>query len=133
MRTQMLELFSGEGKVSQVFKAAGVSTVSYDINRARPGSRAMDFLSEGGFAPDPQLDNALGASLPQVGHDLRLAGRPELLECPGAGLWLLVECQSRNFFENQSQSFGSARAKFRLPRQWNDLQVGWICLFNCDG
>ena len=49
MRTQMFELFSGEGKVSGVFRRAGVPTVSYDINNC-PGERSMDFLSEGGFA-----------------------------------------------------------------------------------
>lgn len=49
MRTQMFELFSGEGKVSGVFRRAGVPTVSYDINNC-PGKRSMDFLSEGGFA-----------------------------------------------------------------------------------
>lgn len=49
MRTQMFELFSGEAKVSGVFRRAGIPTVSYDINNC-PGKRSMDFLSEGGFA-----------------------------------------------------------------------------------
>ena len=48
MRTQMFELFSGEAKVSGVFRRAGIPTVSYDINNC-PGKRSMDFLSEGGL------------------------------------------------------------------------------------
>ena len=49
MQTQFFELFSGEGAVSRVFKSAGVSTVSYDV-QMDSGRRTMDFLSEGGFA-----------------------------------------------------------------------------------
>ena len=87
MRTQMLELFAAEGKVSKVFKAAGVSTVAYDINHARPGSRAMDFLSEGGFAPGSQLDRL-------VALWLRLAMICVLQEGPNSLNVLAPDCGS---------------------------------------
>ena len=99
MRTQMMELFSGEGRVSQVFRSAGVAAVSYDINLARPGYRAMDFLSEGGFAPEPQSEDLLPPGF-KVGPDLRLAARAQCLEHPGARLWFVVQYQSRNVFED---------------------------------
>ena len=54
MQTQFFELFSGEGAVSRVFKSAGVSTVSYDV-QMDSGRRTMDFLSEGGFASKPKF------------------------------------------------------------------------------
>ncbi|CAE7257649.1 unnamed protein product, partial [Symbiodinium necroappetens] len=49
MQVEMLELFSGDAKVSQVFREAGKRTVSYDM-LYDPKGKCMDFLSPGGFA-----------------------------------------------------------------------------------
>lgn len=49
MQVEMLELFSGDARVSQVFREAGKSTVSYDI-QYDPKGQCMNFLSPGGFA-----------------------------------------------------------------------------------
>jgi len=53
MQTQMLELFCGEGRVSGVFRGAGVPTVGYDIKKPYHG-RSMDFLTSPGYASTPQ-------------------------------------------------------------------------------
>ena len=50
----MFELFSGKGAVSGVFKRAGVATISFDME-LDPGQKTMDFLSEAGFAFQPQV------------------------------------------------------------------------------
>ena len=49
MQVEMLELFSGDAKVSQVFREHGRATVSYDM-LYDPRGKSMDFLSPGGFA-----------------------------------------------------------------------------------
>lgn len=54
MESQMFELFSGKGAVSGVFKRAGVATISFDME-LDPGQKTMDFLSEAGFAFQPQV------------------------------------------------------------------------------
>ena len=49
MQLQAFELFSGEARVSQAFREAGVRTASYDA-LYDPVGRSMNFLSPGGFA-----------------------------------------------------------------------------------
>lgn len=58
MRTQFFECFSGKGAVSEVFRNAGVPSVNFDIDMDK-GRRTMDILSEGGYAPHPQLSYKL--------------------------------------------------------------------------
>ena len=55
MQVEMLELFSGDARVSRVFREAGKSTVSYDL-LYDPKGRCMNFLSSGGFARWAQSD-----------------------------------------------------------------------------
>ena len=54
MQVELLELFSGEARVSQAFREAGVSYVSYDCIYD-PTGRSMNFLSPGGFALRAQI------------------------------------------------------------------------------
>ena len=49
MQLQALELFSGQGKVSQVLREEGVNCASYDF-LYDPTRKSMNFLSPGGFA-----------------------------------------------------------------------------------
>ena len=52
MQLQAFELFSGQGKVSQAFREAGLRTASYDV-LYDPVRGSMNFLSPGGFASKP--------------------------------------------------------------------------------
>ena len=49
MQVQAMELFSGEARVSQALRGAGVHCVSYDLLYDASG-KSMNFLSPGGFA-----------------------------------------------------------------------------------
>ena len=57
MQIQALELFSGQGKVSQILREAGVATVSYDV--LYTSGNSMDFLTPSGFAFWAQLHACL--------------------------------------------------------------------------
>lgn len=54
LRTEMFELFAGQGAVTRVFKRNGAAAVRYDQNMT-PGGRTMDFLGEAGFASHPHF------------------------------------------------------------------------------
>ena len=132
MRTQMLELFSGEGAVSSVFKREGVATVSYDINMA-PGKRSMDFLSSCGFASKPYFSYRHLATHQssqhrllfhlQVGHALRDAARTQCNEPDCTGLWVM-ECGEPGYvFAFTNESNGEIKPSVCKPWKLHNIQV----------
>ena len=56
MAFQALELLSGHGNVSAVFRELGFPTVSYDL---KLGGRSMDFCQPAGFAFETQATKVL--------------------------------------------------------------------------
>lgn len=134
MRTQMLELFSGEGAVSRVFKGAGVATVSYDINMA-PGKRSMDFLSPSGYASKPYFYKHLATHQSsqhrllfhlQVGHALRDAARTQCDEPDRTGLWVMESGEPGYLFAFTDESNG--KIKPSICKQWklHNFSVGGL-------
>ena len=100
LQTQMLELFSGQGKVSGVFRRSGVATVSYDIEMF-PDKRTMDFLSPSGFAylslyyvacPPPLLPPVCHIQPPRLAMTCILQEGPNALNlvAPDCGSFSLV-------------------------------------------
>ena len=63
MQVEVFELFSGQARVSQVFREKGTSVVSYDI-LYEPSGRCMNFLKEGGFAQEAKLLCFICGTLP---------------------------------------------------------------------
>lgn len=71
MAFQALELFSGHGNVSAVFRESGIPTVSYDL---KLGGRSMDFCQPAGFAFETQPTKVLMISTTSTLSNLRFHG-----------------------------------------------------------
>ena len=124
MQIEMLELFSGRGRVTEACREAGRSCIAYD-SLYDPSGAAMNFLSDGGFALEAQYRvpplQCMHASIAIVvnchhamyiaskaSHDLCFARGAQCPQHVGPDLLQLVHYEPRDFtpFGDQSHREG---------------------------